>query len=124
MFSTVENCTEATGFSAIHVNEPTCSSRTDSMLKLLKRLLIKLTDSPLKLLFNDRLFNIQVIVIGRSPFETRHCVEITSPALMESSPNENGVICGFTIKLIKNTTFSYCCKGKKVSFFLFVRLYY
>lgn len=88
----------ATGLSAIHAKEPTCSSCTDSILKLLRRLLIKLTDTPLNS-FKGRSFNFHVTVIGRSPFDTRHCVDITSPALIGSSPNENGVICGFTKKI-------------------------
>lgn len=39
------------------------------------------------------------MLIGVSPLVTAHWTEIKSPALMDSSPNENGMICGKTAEL-------------------------
>jgi hypothetical protein len=39
------------------------------------------------------------MLIKVSPLVTAHWTEIKSPALMDSSPNENGMICGKTADL-------------------------
>lgn len=47
-------------------------------------------------LFNVSLFKDHSIIMGKSPFDTEHCMPTESPELEASSPKENGFIWGGT----------------------------
>jgi hypothetical protein len=88
-------------FLAMQVYSPMCDARTDSMVSALTFLLFLL-------IIISSLFSSSVplksheILIGVSPLVTVHWTDPTSPALIDSSPNEKGMIWGSTEKYFKD----------------------
>lgn len=91
MWSEVEKLVAPAAFLATQVYSPMWSALADSIDRLLiflPILLMKISS----LLSISVLLKYHEIVIGESPLATVHVTEITSPAFMVSSPNENGMI--------------------------------